>query len=95
MDLSANSLSAAPPSAALPHYLSLSGQVHLKVESMGSLSLWHVLIVGVIAVLLFGGGGKISELMGDVAKGVKSFRRGLSEPETENLHPPALLPDKE
>jgi sec-independent protein translocase protein TatA len=48
---------------------------------MGGLSIWHILIVLVIAVLLFGGRGKISELMGDVAKGIKSFRQGLSEPD--------------
>ena len=46
---------------------------------MGGLSIWHILIVAIIAVLLFGGRGKISELMGDVAKGIKSFRAGLSE----------------
>jgi sec-independent protein translocase protein TatA len=53
---------------------------------MGGLSIWHILIVAMIAVLLFGGRGKISELMGDVAKGVKSFRKGLSEPD-EDEHP--------
>jgi len=46
---------------------------------MGGLSIWHILIVAMIAVLLFGGRGKISELMGDVAKGIKSFRKGMSE----------------
>jgi sec-independent protein translocase protein TatA len=48
---------------------------------MGGLSIWHILIVAMIAVLLFGGRGKISELMGDVAKGIKSFRQGLNEPD--------------
>ena len=48
---------------------------------MGSLSIWHILILVVIAVLLFGGRGKISDLMGDVAKGIKSFRSGLNEPD--------------
>jgi len=56
---------------------------------MGGLSIWHILIVLVIAVLLFGGRGKISELMGDVAKGIKSFRQGLSEPD-ENDKPRSL-----
>jgi sec-independent protein translocase protein TatA len=48
---------------------------------MGSLSIWHILIVALIALLLFGGSGKISDLMGDVAKGIKSFRAGLADPE--------------
>jgi sec-independent protein translocase protein TatA len=46
---------------------------------MGSLSIWHWLIVGGVALLLFGGKGKISDIMGDVAKGIKSFKKGLSE----------------
>jgi sec-independent protein translocase protein TatA len=45
---------------------------------MGSLSIWHWLIVILVVVLLFGR-GKISDLMGDVAKGVKSFKKGLAE----------------
>lgn len=48
---------------------------------MGSFSIWHWLIVGALALLLFGGKGKISELMGDVAKGIKSFRKGMAEDE--------------
>lgn len=46
---------------------------------MGSLSIWHILIVAIIALLLFGGRGKLSELMGDFAKGIKSFREGLND----------------
>jgi sec-independent protein translocase protein TatA len=46
---------------------------------MGSFSLWHWIIVGVIVLLLFGGKGKISDLMGDFAKGIKSFKKGLTE----------------
>ncbi len=42
------------------------------------LSIWQILIVVVLLVLLFGR-GKISELMGDVAKGIKSFKKGLNE----------------
>ncbi len=45
---------------------------------MGSLSIWHWLIVLAIALLLFGR-GKIPELMGDVAKGIKSFKKGMAE----------------
>jgi sec-independent protein translocase protein TatA len=51
---------------------------------MGSLSIWHILILVVVAVLLFGGRGKISDLMGDVAKGIKSFRQGLNEPDPDH-----------
>jgi sec-independent protein translocase protein TatA len=47
---------------------------------MGSLSIWHWVIVAVIVMLLFGR-GKVSELMGDVAKGIKSFKKGLAEDE--------------
>jgi sec-independent protein translocase protein TatA len=52
-----------------------------KEDFMGALSIWHILILGMIALLLFGGGGKISDLMGDVAKGIRSFRSGLNDPE--------------
>lgn len=45
---------------------------------MGTFSLWHWIIVLVIVLLLFGR-GKIPDLMGDVAKGIKSFRKGLSD----------------
>jgi sec-independent protein translocase protein TatA len=46
---------------------------------MGGLSIWHWLIFLVVALLLFGGSGKISSIMGDVAKGIKSFKKGMSE----------------
>ncbi len=49
---------------------------------MGSFSIWHWLIVLVVVLLLFGR-GKIPELMGDVAKGIKSFRKGMSDEEAE------------
>jgi len=49
---------------------------------MGSLSIWHWLIVILVVVLLFGR-GKISDLMGDVAKGVKSFKKGLADDEEQ------------
>jgi len=47
---------------------------------MGSFSIWHILVVLLLAVLLFGR-GKISDLMGDVAKGIKSFKKGMAEDE--------------
>ena len=46
---------------------------------MGSLSIWHWLIFGAVALLLFGGKGKISDIMGDVAKGIKSFKKGMAD----------------
>jgi sec-independent protein translocase protein TatA len=50
---------------------------------MGSLSIWHWLIVGAVVLLVFGGRGKISEMMGDVAKGIKAFKKGMAEEEAE------------
>jgi len=57
---------------------------------MGALSIWHVLIVAIVALLMFGGRGKVSDLMGDVAKGIRSFRAGLNEPEPTPRHDSAL-----
>ena len=69
---------------------------------MGGLSIWHILILAIVALLLFGGRGKISDLMGDVAKGVKSFRQGLNEPDDPKTIPgtttpkaPETTPDKD
>ena len=45
---------------------------------MGSFSLPHILILAIVAILLLGG-GRFSSMMGDVAKGVKSFKKGMSE----------------
>lgn len=50
---------------------------------MGSFSIWHWLIVLVVVLLLFGR-GKIPELMGDMAKGIKSFKKGMSEDDAED-----------
>ena len=55
---------------------------------MGGLSPWHLIIIAVLLVVLFGGRGKISSLMGDAAKGVKAFRDGLKD-EHEPTPPPA------
>jgi sec-independent protein translocase protein TatA len=49
---------------------------------MGSLSIWHWLIVGAVLLLVFGGRGKISDMMGDVAKGIKAFKKGMSDEDT-------------
>ncbi len=46
---------------------------------MGSFSIWHWLLVIIVFMLLFGGRGKISDIMGDFAKGINSFKKGLNE----------------
>ena len=49
-----------------------------------SIGIWQIAIVVVLVVLLFGR-GKISDLMGDVAKGIKSFKKGMSDnPDSNN-----------
>ena len=48
---------------------------------MGSFSIWHWLIVIVVVMLLFGGRGKISGLMGDFAQGIKAFKKGMQDDE--------------
>ncbi|MYZ47371.1 twin-arginine translocase TatA/TatE family subunit [Propylenella binzhouense] len=50
---------------------------------MGSLSIWHWIIVLVVVLLLFGR-GKIPDLMSDMAKGIKSFKKGLADDEQED-----------
>jgi sec-independent protein translocase protein TatA len=50
---------------------------------MGGFSWWHWLILIAVVLVLFGGKGKVSDLMGDVAKGIKSFKKGLSDEDTD------------
>ena len=49
-----------------------------------SIGFWQIAVVVILVVLLFGR-GKISSLMGDVAKGIKSFKKGMSSDVTEDL----------
>lgn len=58
---------------------------------MGGMSIWHWIIVGGVLLLLFGGKGKISDIMGDFAKGVKSFKKGMSD-EDEPVRPASPPP---
>jgi sec-independent protein translocase protein TatA len=44
---------------------------------MGSLSIWHWLIVALVVVVVFGGRGRLSSIMGDAAKGIRAFQDGL------------------
>lgn len=53
---------------------------------MGSMSIWHWIVVIGVVLLLFGR-GKISELMGDVAQGIKAFKKGMSEEDTAAVEP--------
>ena len=52
---------------------------------MGTLSIWHLLILGAIALVLFGGRGKVSDLMGDFGKGINSFKKGLAAGDKDEL----------
>ena len=63
------------------------------MTAMGSFSIWHWMLFGAVALLLFGGKGKISDLMGDVAKGVKSFKKGLAEDDEETKAAPTAPAD--
>jgi sec-independent protein translocase protein TatA len=54
---------------------------------MGSMSIWHWIIVIGVVLLLFGR-GKISELMGDVAQGIKAFKKGMSEEDKAEVEKP-------
>ncbi|GBD57450.1 twin-arginine translocase TatA/TatE family subunit [Gluconobacter wancherniae] len=54
---------------------------------MGSMSPIHWLILAVVLLVVFGGGGKISGMMGDFAKGIKSFKKNMADDET--MTPPS------
>jgi sec-independent protein translocase protein TatA len=60
---------------------------------MGSMSLMHWLIVGVLVILLFGG-SRFSNMMGDVAKGIKQFKKGMAEDDEEKPVPPTRIEGK-
>ena len=51
---------------------------------MGSFSIWHWMIVLLVVMVLFGGRGKVSDLMGDFGKGINSFKKGLADPDKED-----------
>ncbi len=51
---------------------------------MGSFSIWHWMVVLLVVLLLFGG-GKVSGLMGDFAKGIKSFKKNMAEDADESM----------
>ncbi len=55
---------------------------------MGGLAPWHIILLAVVVLLVFGGRGKLSGLMGDAAKGIRAFKDGLKNDET----PPPATP---
>src|SRR5215510_16577886 len=61
---------------------------------MGSMSIWHWILVLGVVLLLFGGRGKISELMGDFAQGIKSFKKGMTEEDKAETEPAKSEPVK-
>jgi sec-independent protein translocase protein TatA len=60
---------------------------------MGSMSIWHWIIVIAVVLLLFGR-NKISDLMGDVAQGIKAFKKGMSEDEVAKTDAPPPVDPK-
>jgi sec-independent protein translocase protein TatA len=60
---------------------------------MGSMSLMHWLIVGVLVILLFGG-SRFSNMMGDVAKGIKQFKKGMAEDDDTPAKPATRIEGK-
>ncbi len=61
---------------------------------MGSFSLWHWLVVIILVLLLFGR-GRISDMMGDIGKGLKSFKQGMADDEApKKPEAPRALEDR-
>jgi sec-independent protein translocase protein TatA len=58
---------------------------------MGSFSIWHWMVVLLVVLLLFGG-GKVSSLMGDFAKGIKSFKKNMAEGDDASMEESAEKP---
>jgi len=58
---------------------------------MGGLSIWHWLVVGIVVMLLFGK-GRFSDMMGDVAKGIKSLKKGMTDDEDAAASTPPAKP---
>ena len=69
-------------------------------DTVGSFSIWHWIIVLVVVLLLFGGRGKISQIMGDFGKGLKSFKKSMKDDESfdetpgSRAEPKALPPEQ-
>jgi sec-independent protein translocase protein TatA len=63
----------------------------LMEDRMGSFSIWHWMVVLLVVLLLFGG-NKMSGLMGDFAKGIKSFKKNMAEPDDASMEDSAGKP---
>ena len=50
---------------------------------MGAFSIWHVLVILLVVLILFGA-GKLPHVMGDLAKGLKNFKQGMKEDESKS-----------
>ena len=61
---------------------------------MGGFSLWHILILAILVLLLFGG-SRFSNMMGDIAKGMKSFKQGLSDDDEAKARQQQPLPPQQ
>ncbi len=61
---------------------------------MGAFSWWHWVILLVVVLVLFGGKGKVSDLMGDVAKGIKSFKKGMADDPAEAAASPKSIEEQ-
>ena len=59
---------------------------------MGSFSIWHWLVVLAVILVLFGGGNKVSGLMGDFAKGIKAFKKNMAEPDDASMEESSSKP---
>jgi sec-independent protein translocase protein TatA len=57
---------------------------------MGTFSIWHWLIVLAVVLVLFGGGGKLSRLMGDFGKGLKSFKKQMRDEKDDETEPKTI-----
>jgi sec-independent protein translocase protein TatA len=62
---------------------------------MGSMSIWHWAIVVVVVLVLFGGRGKLSGIMGDAAKGIRAFKDGLKDDTDTKAKDAGALPRTE
>ena len=77
----------------------MSKKILLKIKLQGykilmSIGFWQIAIVVILVVLLFGR-GKISSLMGDVAKGIKSFKKGMASDVTDEPEPKNISDDNQ
>jgi len=66
----------------------ISGRREMHLGVVGTFSIWHWAIVLVVVILLFGR-NRISSVMGDAAKGIRSFKKGLADDEPPAVAPPA------